>query len=478
MSKRKTAAVFNIPRSTLQFHLSESFVKSKHGPNPVLSVAEENTLLDWILECQNKNIAERVSNNISQTQEMKDKTNDNKNSQEHESYDYLRNICDLDLNENSPENLQKGNVATYSIEDIPIVIVLPDVQLNDFSYNDSLTAQNLQIPSDCEEIENISFHSNENKLIADYGDISSECKRKQKMIENNENKLLTQKEKKPRKRMSQVNVISNVILPTTENSLRSEKTKQPEYHVRRLYKDDSNTSLKMASSKQFLSTSDLEKILNSDKFWNDNDDIDGNSSVEIKDSITVNSDVAENGSIVTVNNKADTLGRIINFAEEEPDNKIQSEHDTESELEWDSSDEEPGRNETNSWYGKDQTKWSKIPSQRGRIPAYNIISVLPGLRGPARQNQLFSPLESWQLLLSDSVLEEIVDVTNKKVATARGNPARFSFLLACLKFDDLDTRIERAKTNKLAAISEIFQKFVEKCKACYCPGAYVTVDEI
>ncbi|KAF2904918.1 hypothetical protein ILUMI_01257 [Ignelater luminosus] len=236
-----------------------------------------------------KNIAKRVSNNISQTQEMKDKTDDNENSKEH----YLRNICDLDLTENNPENLQKGNVATYNIEDIPIVIVLLDVQLNDFSYNDSLTAENLQILSDCEEIENISLnvelnHSNENRLIADYGDISFECKsnsnkksgnlheyliwpetlhrtdtpklqnrldakikekaelekleRKQKRIENKENKLLTQKEKKPRKGISKVNVISNVTLLTTENSLRSEKTMQPENHIRRLFEDDSNTS--------------------------------------------------------------------------------------------------------------------------------------------------------------------------------------------------------------------------------------------
>ncbi|KAF2887063.1 hypothetical protein ILUMI_19110 [Ignelater luminosus] len=306
MSKRKAAAVFNIPRSTLQFRLSQNFVKSKHRPNSVLCVAEENTLVDWILEnalhykkcigrtadindtvvvenletskdtisydefCnivgtktlntfdieieqsndiykiwkffqKDKNIAERVSNNISQTQEMKNKTDDNENSQEHKSYDYLRNICDLDLTENSSENLQKDIVATYNIEDIPIVIVPPNVQLNDCSYNDSLTAEDLQILSDCEEIENISLnvelnYSNENKLIADYGDISSECKK------NKDNKLLTQKEKKPRKGISKVNVISNVILPTTENSLRSEKTEQPEKQVRRLFEDDSNIS--------------------------------------------------------------------------------------------------------------------------------------------------------------------------------------------------------------------------------------------
>ncbi|KAF2902785.1 hypothetical protein ILUMI_03401 [Ignelater luminosus] len=84
-----------------------------------------------------------------------------------------------------------------------------------------------------------------------------------------------------------------------------------------------------------------------------------------------------------------------------------------------------GRKETNSWYGKDQTKWSKIPSQRSRTLAHSIIFVLLGFQRPAGQNQLSSPLELWQLLLPHSVLEEIVDFTNQKVETARGKNKRF-----------------------------------------------------
>ncbi|KAF2903079.1 hypothetical protein ILUMI_03113 [Ignelater luminosus] len=188
--------------------------------------------------------------------------------------------------------------------------------------------------------------------------------------------------------------------------------------------------------------------------------LDGNSSVEIKESVTVNSDVAENGPI--------------------------SEHDTESEQDW---------------------RHREIKQ---------IVSML---------------------LLPDSAVEEIVDFTNKKIATARGkykrfkrsrssrtllthtsvkdtdlleikpflgllylqgiyksghedmrslwatkgrgrpifrvtmSLARFSFLPACFRFNNLDNGTERA-------ISEIFQKFVENCKACYCPGTYVTVDEM
>ncbi|KAF2889364.1 hypothetical protein ILUMI_16809 [Ignelater luminosus] len=216
MSKRKSAAVYNIPRSTLQFCLSENFVKSKHGPNPVLSVAEENTLVDWILECQKKkNIAERVSNNISQTQEMKDKTDDNENSQKHESYDYLRNICDLDLTENSPENLQKGNLHEY--------LIWPKTPHRTETRNRSKKDQMPYV---------ITFSGwknlfNEQQEIKEKAELEK-LERKQKRIENKENKLLTQKEKKPRKGISKVKIISNAILLTTENSLRSEKTEQPE----------------------------------------------------------------------------------------------------------------------------------------------------------------------------------------------------------------------------------------------------------
>ncbi|KAF2902786.1 hypothetical protein ILUMI_03402 [Ignelater luminosus] len=141
-----------------------------------------------------------------------------------------------------------------------------------------------------------------------------------------------------------------------------------------------------------------------DEFWNDNGNI---------DSIGLNSDVAKSGPIVTVNNKTNVLGRIINFADESDQEKI------------DNKILRPRRKETNSWYGKYQTKWSKIPSQHSRTLAHSIIFVLLRFQRPARQNQLSSPLELWQLLLPDSVLEEIVDFTNKKVETARRENKRF-----------------------------------------------------
>ncbi|KFM56992.1 hypothetical protein X975_25586, partial [Stegodyphus mimosarum] len=41
---------------------------------------------------------------------------------------------------------------------------------------------------------------------------------------------------------------------------------------------------------------------------------------------------------------------------------------------------------------------------------------------------------------------------------------RFSFLLDCLRFDEKDTRQERKKTDKLAAIRQIWEILIENCK--------------
>ncbi|KAF2889621.1 hypothetical protein ILUMI_16552 [Ignelater luminosus] len=131
--------------------------------------------------------------------------------------------------------------------------------------------------------------------------------------------------------------------------------------------------------------------------------------------------------------------------QEEPDNEIQSEHDTESEQET-----------------------LLIPTFVKNTDLLEIKAFL-GL-----------------LYLQGIYKFEHEDMRSLWATKGRGRPifratmslARFSFLLACLRFHDLDTRIERSKTNKLVAISKIFQKFVENCKACYCPGAYVTVNEM
>lgn len=55
---------------------------------------------------------------------------------------------------------------------------------------------------------------------------------------------------------------------------------------------------------------------------------------------------------------------------------------------------------------------------------------------------------------------------------------RFLFLLRSLRFDDKSTRVERRKTDKLAAIRFIYDKFIENSKRSYVPGSFMTIDEM
>ncbi|KAG5879346.1 hypothetical protein JTB14_003591 [Gonioctena quinquepunctata] len=61
-------------------------------------------------------------------------------------------------------------------------------------------------------------------------------------------------------------------------------------------------------------------------------------------------------------------------------------------------------------------KWAQRAPVRGREWAENIHTILPGLKGPARENPPSeSPLQAWRLIFSDDILAEIVKNTNKKI---------------------------------------------------------------
>ncbi|XP_049949772.1 uncharacterized protein LOC126457500 isoform X3 [Schistocerca serialis cubense] len=51
--------MYGIPRSTLQFQLSNKYTKTSHGPAPILTTEEENTLVWWIFECAQKGFPRR-----------------------------------------------------------------------------------------------------------------------------------------------------------------------------------------------------------------------------------------------------------------------------------------------------------------------------------------------------------------------------------------------------------------------------------
>lgn len=63
----------------------------------------------------------------------------------------------------------------------------------------------------------------------------------------------------------------------------------------------------------------------------------------------------------------------------------------------------------------------------GRIlqKSHNIIRVLSGLKGPARQNPPSIPLEAWKLLITDDMLGIIVKHTNTKTEMMAANYSTF-----------------------------------------------------
>lgn len=181
--------------------------------------------------------------------------------------------------------------------------------------------------------------------------------------------------------------------------------------------------------------------------------------------------------------------------------------------------------------GKDgETKWYKhAPSKKVRTRAENIIKVLPGSKASVKN--LKNPSDLWKYFFDDHLVDIVVTNTNKKIAEIQDrysrerdakitNPAeiralfglllfggvlksnhlntqdmwrsdgtgvelfrltmsetRFKFLLRMLRFDDLTTRAERIQCDKLAAIREVFDHFVQKIQSAYSLSEFVTIDE-
>lgn len=183
------------------------------------------------------------------------------------------------------------------------------------------------------------------------------------------------------------------------------------------------------------------------------------------------------------------------------------------------------------YMGKDSvTKWYiQYSNNRIRTRAENIISQLPGSKPYAANAK--SPIDCWLLFFDLATLDDITTCTNimiRKKAPAykdkqycsdtniveikamfgilylagvyrsshrnlrdlwRTNGTgidifrtvmafnRFSFLLQCLRFDNIENRQERLQLDKLAPIRAVFDKFVSNCQQAYTPGQYITIDE-
>lgn len=226
------------------------------------------------------------------------------------------------------------------------------------------------------------------------------------------------------------------------------------------------------------------------------------------------------------------------------ENVVSSDHETASELSGDDSDyqeemqiteseddedtTEPG---TKYFYGKNRYKWAAAePTRNVRTPAHNLLK-LPGNKNASSK---IVPLEAWQTIFSQDMLDTVVRYTNLKIQEFRDKPGnqnrteyretncieingllglllltavfksnneaiesiystdgtgreifrlvmsakRFAVLLACLRFDTHAERILKVKTDPAAAISHIFDKFNQNSQSAYTLGANATVDEM
>lgn len=173
------------------------------------------------------------------------------------------------------------------------------------------------------------------------------------------------------------------------------------------------------------------------------------------------------------------------------------------------------------------------PKRSTRIPARNIVLHAPGNK--AESKGITDELQLWELFFPKELIDLIVKCTNEKIdeevakskaagskdVTYKGhtNPTelraliglfyvagalhqnrthardlfsakyglpyfratmpeqRFVFLSACLRFDRKSTRDERIKTDKLAAVRDMWDHVIETSKRLYTPSDCVTVDE-
>lgn len=188
-------------------------------------------------------------------------------------------------------------------------------------------------------------------------------------------------------------------------------------------------------------------------------------------------------------------------------------------------------------YGPPNAWKSDPPVRNVRTPARNIVrGGLPGIKGPALAlGNAPSKEDVWSLFFDDEIISKIVTNTNIKMSSVRQHLARetnksnyrptndveikaliglllvesvlkcngekmtsmfckdeysrplfrasmslkrYEILIMCLRFDESETREQRKRNNRAAAISEIFDKIISNSLSVYRPSAYLTIDEM
>lgn len=181
--------------------------------------------------------------------------------------------------------------------------------------------------------------------------------------------------------------------------------------------------------------------------------------------------------------------------------------------------------------GRDGTQWRKTPWRVTQTPPHNILTKKPGVVSQNAKNAK-TVVDCWRLFFDDKIITLIVEKTNLYIngirekfvrdrncketdqiemeaflgllylaGVFRGghqniadfwsrdglgidifrmtmSEKRFRFLIRCIRFDDRATRLERKDIDKLAAVREMFDFFIQHCKSHYDLGQNVTVDEM
>lgn len=192
------------------------------------------------------------------------------------------------------------------------------------------------------------------------------------------------------------------------------------------------------------------------------------------------------------------------------------------------SENEPGV--AAQYVAPDGTKWSSTPpgNARGRRSKANIVRSRRKVNLNGRCDK---PIDALEVFLDDTFFETVLKFTNESLKLKRENSSnvssyyqdfepveiraaigllilcgilkskgesleqmwsdmygrpvlkatmplkRFQTFLAMARFDDKPSRKEREKSDKLAAIRELFDSFVAKSKSAYTPSPFVCVDE-
>ncbi|UYV82603.1 hypothetical protein LAZ67_22000093 [Cordylochernes scorpioides] len=186
---------------------------------------------------------------------------------------------------------------------------------------------------------------------------------------------------------------------------------------------------------------------------------------------------------------------------------------------------------SNCFIGKNGYKWNKNHAIIGRTRSHNIITHLPGLKGPAKPKPNCG-IDIFNLFFTAAIIKQISEFTNAKIEEFRQRISdltkstysnftseieirafsgllylagvyksghenveslfasdgtgrdifpsvmsvkRFPFLLLCIRLDNFKTR---CKEDRLSPIRDISQTIIEKFKSCYTPAEYLTVDEM